>query len=115
MDWTFGTFLWAMVALFFWFAVIWMFLAVFTDIFRRDMSGWAKAGWVALIVIVPFLGALIYMIAMPPAEGGYGWGQSSRAPRPGAADEIAKAAQLYDQGRITADEYEYIKGKALAR
>jgi hypothetical protein len=64
--WTFGDFLWAMLVFFFWVMVIWIFITVFVDIFRRpDLGGWGKAGWIVLIFIVPFLGALIYIIARP--------------------------------------------------
>ena len=58
--------IWAMLVFFFWFMAIWIFITVFADIFRRnDISGWAKGGWILLIFIVPFLGALIYLIARP--------------------------------------------------
>jgi uncharacterized membrane protein len=66
--WSFGTFMWGMLAFFFWFMFIWMFIATFADIFRRrDLSGWGKAAWIAVIVILPFLGILIYVIARPRA------------------------------------------------
>jgi hypothetical protein len=65
-EWTFGSVLWAMIVFFFWFMLIWMFIGVFADIFRRnDLSGGAKAGWLLLIFIVPFFGILIYLIARP--------------------------------------------------
>jgi Phospholipase_D-nuclease N-terminal len=118
MDWTFGTFLWSMLVFFFWFITIWMFVAVFADIFRQRMSGWAKAGWVVLIVFVPFLGALIYLIARPKTAMDYG--VSVGSPRQdgyngrSAADEIAKAADLREQGRITSDEFERLKQQALS-
>lgn len=65
-EWTFGSVLWAMVVFFFWFMLIWMFIAVFADIFRRrDLSGGAKAGWILLIFILPLFGILIYVIARP--------------------------------------------------
>jgi hypothetical protein len=65
-EWTFGTLLWAMVAFFFWFIFIWMFITVFADVFRRpDLSGAAKAGWILLIVVLPLIGILIYMITRP--------------------------------------------------
>lgn len=70
-DFTFGDFLLGMIALFFLVMFFWMFIAVFADIFtRHDIGGWAKAGWVLLIVVIPFLGCLIYLIARPavPAE-----------------------------------------------
>jgi hypothetical protein len=47
-----------MLAFFFWFAFIWMFVSLFADILRRDdLSGWGKAGWILLIVVLPFLGS----------------------------------------------------------
>ena len=65
-DYDFGDFLWTTLVFFFWFMLIWMFIMVFTDIFRRkDLSGGAKAGWVLLIFILPFFGILIYLIARP--------------------------------------------------
>ena len=65
-EWTFGSVLWAMVVFFFWFMLIWIFIGVFADLFRRnDLSGWAKAGWLLLIFILPFFGILIYLIARP--------------------------------------------------
>jgi Phospholipase_D-nuclease N-terminal len=118
MDWTFGTFLWAMLVFFFWFTVIWVFVAVFADIFRQDMSGWAKAGWVILIVVLPFLGALIYLIARPKtaldASPMVGASRQERPAGRSAADEIAKAADLREQGRITTDEFERLKQQALS-
>jgi hypothetical protein len=68
-EWTFGSFLWGMFVMFFWFMAIWMFIAVFADIIRReDLSGAAKAGWIFLIFVLPFFGILIYMVARPPVS-----------------------------------------------
>jgi Phospholipase_D-nuclease N-terminal len=65
-EYGFGDFLWTMFAFFFWFMLIWMFIACFADIFRRkDLSGGAKAGWILLIFILPLFGILIYLIARP--------------------------------------------------
>jgi Phospholipase_D-nuclease N-terminal len=120
VNWTFGDFLWSMLIFFFWFMFIWMFIAIFMDIFRRDLSGWSKAGWILLIVVLPFLGILIYLIVRPKGEawGGYGGGWQAQAPPTGAgrsgAEEIAKAARLYDDGKITADEFEHLKRRALS-
>jgi Phospholipase_D-nuclease N-terminal len=116
VEWTFGTFLWSTVVIFFWFTVIWMFIAVFADIFRRSMSGWAKAGWIILIVLLPFIGILAYVIARPKTEQEMAMYASSRqpAPRYQPTEEIARAAELKDQGRITAAEYEQIKQHALS-
>jgi hypothetical protein len=118
VNWTFGDFLWSMLIFFFWFMFIWMFISIFTDIFRRDLSGWAKAGWIVLIVVLPFLGILIYLIVRPKDEtwGGYGGGRQAPPANTGrsGAEEIAKAAQLYDEGKISADEFEHLKRRALS-
>ena len=69
MAWNFGDILCTMLALFFWAALIWMFIGAFADIFRsNDLSGLGKAGWILLIVVLPFLGVLIYVIARPGAS-----------------------------------------------
>jgi Phospholipase_D-nuclease N-terminal len=120
MEWTFGNVLWSMLAFFFWFAVLWMFIGIFADIMRRDLSGWAKAAWITLIVLLPFLGILVYLIATPrsTAEDRRLRVERQEAPRGvagrSAADEIAKAALLHDEGKITADEFELLKQQALA-
>jgi hypothetical protein len=120
MDWSFGDVLWSMVVFFFWFMFIWMFIAVFSDIFRRDdISGGAKAGWIFLIVILPFLGILIYVIARPKMTEqdkrmmSEAQEAQRRATGYSAADEIAKLAKLRDEGQISAEEYERLKAQAL--
>ena len=118
-EWSFGNVLWTMLVLFFWVMAIWIFIAIFADIFRRnDLSGWAKAGWIFLIFIVPFLGALIYVIARPKmtAQDKEMIEQAQEAQRRvegySSADEIAKLAALRDKGKISADEYNDLKRKA---
>ena len=119
-EWSLGSVIWAMIVFFFWFMAIWIFISIFADIFRRrDLSGWAKAGWILLIFVVPFLGALIYVIARPKMTeqdrediermqeaqrrvSGYSY-----------ADEIEKLAKLRDEGKISAEEYESLKARAL--
>jgi hypothetical protein len=100
-----------MLVFFFWFAVIWMFIGIFADILRRDMSGWAKAGWILLIVVLPFVGILVYLIARPKVA--LDVGVRPEIPSYPAADEIAKAAELQAEGKITAVEFEQIKRHAL--
>ena len=119
-EWSFGSFLWATVVFFFWFIFIWMFITIFADIFRRDdLSGGAKAGWIILIVLVPFLGILIYMIARPKMTEqdkemlAAAQEQRRRLEGYSAADEIVKLATLRDEGKITPEEYEAMKAKAL--
>ena len=102
--------------------VIMMFISIFADIFRREnLSGWGKAGWILVLFILPFLGALIYMIARPKnteqdqrmmAEA---QAQQARLAGGSAVDDIAKAQELLDKGAITQDEFNAIKTKALAK
>ncbi len=120
-DWNLGTVLWAMLVFFFWFIFIWMFIGVFADIFRRnDIGGGAKAGWIILIVLVPFLGILIYMIARPrmteqDRERMEGYAEAQRrASGYSPAEEIAKAQQLKDSGAISEEEFAEMKRRALA-
>jgi len=98
---------------------IWIFIAIFADIFRRnDLSGFAKAGWIFLIFIVPFLGALIYVIARPKmtAQDKEMMEQAQETQRRvsgySPADEISKLAELRDKGEISAEEYTDLKRKA---
>jgi len=117
---SFGDVVWSIFIFFFWLMFIWMFISVFGDIFRReDLSGWGKAGWIFLIFVVPFLGILIYMIARPKmteqdkrmiAEAEE---QQRRLRGYSPADEISKLATLRDSGKLTAEEYEKLKAKAL--
>jgi membrane protein implicated in regulation of membrane protease activity len=120
VAWNFGDILLTMLALFFWAALIWMFIGVFADIFRRrDLSGAAKAGWAFLIVVLPFLGVLIYMVARPAVADMELPAVEKRADVPytrlSAADEIEKAAKLQAAGAITPAEFATIKEQALAR
>src|SRR5436190_1539754 len=71
---TFNDIFASMIVFFFWFMAIWIFIAVFADIFRRnDIHGLAKAGWIVLIFVVPFIGALIYIIARPRTLAATRW------------------------------------------
>ncbi len=119
-EWNLGSVMWAMLVFFFWFMAIWIFITVFADIFRRrDLSGWGKAGWILLIFVVPFLGALIYMIARPKMteQDKEDMERMQEAQRRiqgySYADEIEKLAKLRDDGKITAEEYEEMKRKAM--
>src|SRR3954471_22313022 len=99
MEWNFGDVLLSMLVFFGWVLFIWMFIAVFGDIFRRtDLSGWGKAGWTFVVFVLPLFGILMYMISRPkPTEEeiaamsvNYGGPVPQRSP----ADEIAKLADL---------------------
>jgi type VI protein secretion system component VasK len=119
-EWNFGSVLWTMLVFFFWVMAIWIFIALFSDIFRRnDLSGGAKAGWILLIFILPFVGCLIYMIARPKMteQDRQMIEQAQEAQRRiegySAADEIQKLSALRDSGKISAEEYEDLKRKAM--
>jgi Tfp pilus assembly protein PilO len=119
-EWTFGSVLWAMIVFFFWFMLIWMFIGVFADIFRRnDLTGWGKAGWLLLIFVVPLLGVLIYLIARPKMTAqdkemmAAMQERERRSTGYSAADEVAKLAKLRDEGKITAEEFEQMKQQAM--
>jgi len=119
MEWDFGDVFMTMLVFFFWVIYIWMFMAVFGDIFRRhDLSGWGKAGWTLLVVVLPLVGILAYMVTRPKptqeelammsyGSGPRGYGFSS-------ADEIAKLAELRAQGAISEEEYARLKDRAVA-
>ena len=126
-DYPFLNILWSMIIFFVWVAWIWMLILILSDVFRRhDLSGWGKAGWTFFLIVLPFLGALIYLIAQSDgmAERRAQDVQGQRAQMDdyvrsvagsgGPAAEIDKAKQLLDSGAINQTEFDAIKAKALA-
>ena len=125
-DYPFLDVLWTMILFFCWVAWIWLLFIIFSDLFRRDISGWGKAGWVILLIVLPFLGTLIYVIAngkemterrVRDAQASQDQFDSyvrSVASEGGSAGEIQKAKQLLDSGAITQQEFDQLKAKALA-
>jgi predicted PurR-regulated permease PerM len=118
---------WDILIIFAWILFIWIAITVFIDIFRRhDISGWVKAGWVVLIVILPWIGVLIYLIVnhagmterrtkeTQAAQAQFDQYVRQTAGTGGAASEIEKAKQLLDNGTITQAEFDSIKAKALS-
>ena len=100
--------------------VVWLFITVFGDIFRRpDLGGWAKALWILVIFVLPFLGALIYLIARPKSSeddlarvrGGRSY--SSQSGPHMTTDDIARAHAMLQQGEITQAEFNEIKAKSI--
>jgi uncharacterized membrane protein YhaH (DUF805 family) len=97
--------------------VIWLFVFVFTDIFRRrDLSGLGKAGWIFLIFVLPLIGTLIYLATRPrdttySSDIGVIVAQQAEA---AATEEIARAQQLLESGTITQQEFNDIKARALS-
>jgi hypothetical protein len=126
-DYPFLDILWTMIIFFAWVAWIWILIVILTDVFRRrDIGGWAKAGWTVFLIVLPFLAALIYLIAqhdgMADRTAARAQGQQEQfnsyvrsvASDGGAASEIDKAKKLLDDGTITQSEFEALKAKALA-
>ena len=124
-DYPFLNILWTMIIFFAWVAWIWIAITVFVDIFRRhDISGWGKAAWVVFVIVVPFLGVLVYLIAqhdgmrernVKQAEAQQAaFDQYVREAAGGSAAEIAKAKELLDKGAISQTEFDQIKQRALA-
>jgi Short C-terminal domain/Phospholipase_D-nuclease N-terminal len=126
-DYPFLDVLWTMIIFFLWVAWLVILFRIVVDIFRRqDASGWKKALWCVFVIVLPFLGVLIYLIANGDDMGRRDLEQSraahaefddyvrSVADSGGPAAEIDKAKQLLDSGAITQAEFDAIKAKALA-
>ena len=121
----FNDFIWFLLWSFYFIAYLYVVIAIITDLFRdEELNGWMKALWIILLVFVPFLTALIYVIAR-----GRGMAQRAQAARGGVvaesddyrpaassspAEDIAKAKALLDAGTITQAEYDALKARALA-
>ena len=127
-DYPFLDVFWTMMVFFLWVLWIWLLVAVFADVFRRrDLSGLAKTAWIIFVIVLPYLGVFIYLIANSNGMTERNLSRA-RAEREqlddyvretagsggGAASEIEKAQQLLAGGAISQAEYEAIKQKALA-
>ena len=112
--------IWWLIMIFAWTLFLWMFIATFTDIFRRhDISGWAKAFWILLIIILPVVGIIIYVVARPrdaTLEQDMALIEQQRRLSRGMSpvEEIARAQELLGSGAITQEEFDQLKKKALA-
>lgn len=116
----------AMLWFFLFFIWIWLLISVFGDMFRSDMSGWAKAGWAVLVIVLPIVGVLAYLIvhggkmhersmqraaAVEQAQQDYV--RSIAGTPPSTADELAKLADLHNRGVLTDTEYNSQKAALL--
>ena len=124
---SFGDVMWSMFVFFTWILFFWLLFTVFGDLFsRHDISGWTKAGWTVFVIILPFLGIFVYLIAEGKAMGERAMARAqsqqaqvddyvrSVASSGSATEEIAKGKQLFDSGTITQAEFDALKAKALA-
>ena len=124
-DYPFLNILWTMLVFFAWVIWFWLLITVFADLFRRhDIGGGMKALWILFVIVIPFIGVFIYIIAQ-----GHGMAERNakqakaqeqkfddyvKSVSGGAAAEIDKAKQLLDSGAITQQEFDSLKAKALA-
>jgi len=117
--------MWSMFVFFAWIIFFWLLFTVFGDLFsRHDISGWAKAGWTLLVLVLPYIGIFIYLIANGKSMGERTMQRAQsqqtqmdnyvRSVADSGADEIAKGKQLLDSGAITQTEFDQLKAKALA-
>ena len=124
-DYPFIDVFWSMIIFFFWVIWIWIVITVLIDVFRRhDIGGFTKALWVIFVVILPWLGVLIYLIVEHDGMRDRSVKQAQaqqqqfdeyvRDTAGGSVAEIAKAKELLDSGSITQEEFAAIKAKALA-
>lgn len=118
---------WTMLIFFAFIAWFWILFAVLADIFRRhDISGWGKTLWIIFVIVLPFLGVFVYLIAehdgmtertikqQQAAQEQTDQYVRSVAAQADPAEQIAKAKRLLDEGAITQAEFDQVKQKALA-
>ena len=125
-EWGTGQVFWSMLWFFMFFIWIWLLILVFSDIFRsKDLGGVHKAIWVIFVILVPYLGVFVYLIARGHKMGEHAaeaaaaqdaamrqYVQQVSATSP--ADELAKLADLKAKGVISDAEYADLKAKAMA-
>jgi hypothetical protein len=126
-DYPFLDVLWTMLVFFVWVIWFWLLITCFADLFRRrDASGGKKVLWVVFLILAPFLGVFVYLIANHDGMAERNIKQAQAQQRQfdeyvketagggGATAEIERAKGLLDSGAISQAEYDQIKRKALA-
>ena len=124
-----GQVFWSMLWFFLFFIWIWLLMMIFSDIFRSDdLSGWSKAFWVIFVIVLPYLGVFVYLIARGSKMQHRAMSDAAAqeaafrahvqevagATGGGTADELAKFADLRDRGVISEAEFQQAKAKALS-
>jgi len=123
-----GQVFWSMMYFFLFFIWFWLLIVVFGDIFRsQDLGGLAKALWLIFVIVVPYFGVFVYLIArghkmsehaaqaaqaQDAAQRAYI--QNAAGTGPSTADELARLADLKAKGVISDAEFEQAKAKAIA-
>ena len=126
-DYPFLDVLWTMFIFFAWIIWFWLLITIFADIFRRtDIHGGKKTLWCIFVILTPFIGVFVYLIAESKgmAERQAQLQQQARtqtdeyiktvAQNADPAGQIAQAKQLLDSGAINQQEFDSLKQKALA-
>jgi hypothetical protein len=116
-----GEFLLWLVWIFLFVIWFWLLITIFADLFRRhDISGWVKALWIIFVIVLPFLGILIYLITQSHgiAERNVKQAQAEQEQLrqivgTSSADELMKLDQLKASGSITDDEYQKMRAKVI--
>ena len=121
-DWTFSDFLLGVLYVFAWVILFWLVITVFIDVFRRrDINGWVKALWVIVVIVIPWLGVLIYLISQHD-------GMAQRSEKVAVqereqlrhvvgyspADELDKLDRMKGEGRLSDEEYQKLRDRVLA-
>jgi ABC-type transport system involved in cytochrome bd biosynthesis fused ATPase/permease subunit len=124
-DFTLGDALLTVLEIFLFVAWLWIFIAILSDLFSdHTVSGWGKAGWAIVLVVLPFLGAFLYLIARGGTMHERALQREVNARRQfetyvrqtaatSPADELVKLTELRDRGAISEAEFEQLKQKAL--
>jgi len=123
-EYTFGQGLLTVLAVFVFVAWIMVLFTILGDLFRdHGLSGWGKAAWILFLIFVPFLAALIYLIARGGGMRERSIAQQQAAQEQfdtyvrqtagGSADELAKLSDLRDKGAISDEEFQRAKAKLL--
>lgn len=126
-DYPFLDVIWTMIVFFAWVIWFWLLITILADVFRRhDLSGIGKVGWTVFVIILPFLGVLIYLGTQSKHMAERNMSDARRqqaqmddyvrsvATEGGAAAEIERAKKLLDSGAISQAEFDQIKQKALS-
>ena len=126
-TWGTGQVLWSMIWFFMFFIWIWLLISIFGDIFRsNDLGGWGKALWTIFVIVAPFLGVFVYLIARGrlmsehARDAAHAQDVAARAyiretvSASSASDELSRLADLKAQGVITEAEFQQMKSKVVA-
>jgi Short C-terminal domain/Phospholipase_D-nuclease N-terminal len=126
VGYTFLSVFWDMLLLFAWIIWFWLLITVFADLFRRhDISGWGKGLWIVFLIILPYIGVLVYLIAQHDGMAQRNIQQVQQSQQQfdsyvrsvastDPTEQIGKAKSLLDAGTITQAEFDQLKQKALA-